>query len=193
MFYYSVPLLQMLHISTKIAHMAYLRNNFDKSLQGLEYALAKIESQNYMENDELLELWGLVKNFLGQTLIQMGRHEEAIKALTEAFAIFKKFREEASEDGMILLNNLSCACSELKQYEQAEMYLKQAIEIAKAIKIEDISTYKINLGLLYFKQGLLDKTKDMCKTAWHIAKKHDNKEALNGADDCLEQLKKVLL
>lgn len=186
--------IRLLHISTKIAHISYLKNDLDKALLGFEYVLGKIETRDFKNDENLLELWGLVKNFLGQAYISLRRHTEAKEALLDALKVFQQFKDEASEDGMVLLNNLSCACTELKEYEIAEQYLQRAITIAKEMKPEfvDVAPYHVNLGMLYMKQKLIEKAQKSCKYAWQIAKKYENKEAIDGADHCLDQVKKVL-
>jgi len=184
--------IRLLHISTKIAHIAYLQNDLEKAMLGFGYVLEKIEKKDYLNDDNLYELWGLVKNFLGQVLISLKQHEKARQALLDAMKIFKKFKEEVSEDGMILLNNLSVCHAELKEFASAEKYLLRAIEIAKELKIEDISPYQVNLGMLYFKQKLIEKAQTSCRFAWLVAKKFENKDALAGAEKCLDQVKTVL-
>ena len=183
---------RLLHISTKIAHIAYLKNDFEKALLGFGFVLEKIEMRDYLNDENLFELWGLTKNFLGQVLISTKEFEKAKLALLDAQKIFVKFKAEASEDGMILLNNLSVCHAELKEFEKAEQYLKQAIEIAKQLKLEDISPYKINLGMLYIKQKLIEKAQEACKAGWLLAIKHNNKEAIGGAEKCLDQVKNAL-
>lgn len=184
--------IRLLHISTKIAHIAYLRNDLEKAMLGFQYVLERIEKKDYLNDENLYELWGLVKNFLGQALIAMKDHEKAKQALLDAQKIFIKFKEEVSEDGMILLNNLSVCYAELNEFEKAESCLQRAIEIAKELKLDDISPYQINLGMLYVKQKLIEKAHVACRAAWQIARKHENQEALDGAERCFEQVKKAL-
>lgn len=185
--------IRLLHISTKIAHISYLQNDFDKAMLGFRYVLEKIESRDFMTDDNYYELWGMVKNFIGQALISQKDFERAKQALLDAQKVFVKFRDEASEDGIILLNNLSVCSAELKEFDQSEKYLKRAIEIAKELRIEDISPYQINLGMLYIKQRLIEKAQTSCKAAWQLANKYDNKEAKDGAEKCLDQVKKLLM
>lgn len=184
---------RILHISTKIAHIAYLKNDFEKALLGLKFVLERIEKRDYLKDDNLYELWGLSKNFLGQVLISTRDFEKAKKALLDAQKTFVKFRAEVSEDGMILLNNLSVCCAELKDFKSAEKYLQQAMKIAKELKFEDVSPYMINLGMLFFKQKLIEKAQESCKAAWLLAMKYNNKEAVQGAEKCMDQVKCALL
>lgn len=184
--------IRILHISTKIAHIAYLKNDLEKAMLGYDYVLERIEKRDFKKDDNYYELWGLVKNFLGQAYIALHQNEKARQALLDAQKIFIKYKEEQSEDGMVLLNNLSVVHAELKEFDKAEKFLLQAIEIAKELKLEDISPYQINLGMLYLKQKLVEKAQVQCRAAWQIAKKNENEEALAGADKCLDQVKAAL-
>lgn len=184
--------IRMLHISSKVAHIAYLQGKIDKAMIGYNYVLEKIQSRNYLEESNYHELYGIVKNLIGQAFIASKNFPEAKAAFLEAQKIFQKYKDEVTEDGMILLNNLSCACAELKEYSSAQDYLKQAIEIAKKIDIEDVSPYHINMGMLYFKQKLHEKAKTSCSNGWKMAKKHENKDAVEAAERCLDEVKKAM-
>lgn len=183
--------IRLLHISSKVAHIAYLQNNFDKALIGYQYVIEKIQKRDYLKEENYHELYGIVKNLIGQAFIAMNKYPEAKAALQEAHAIFKKYKDEISDDGVILLNNLSCVCAELKEYDSSLQYLNEAIKIAKKIEIEDLSPYHINLGMLYLKQKLLEKAKESCSFGWKMATKYENKEAVEAANRCLEQVKKA--
>lgn len=56
---------KMLHISSKIAHMAHLQQHFEKASQGFLWTLGKIEEKMKAAKDDedLVELWGLTKNW----------------------------------------------------------------------------------------------------------------------------------
>jgi tetratricopeptide repeat protein 19 len=184
--------IRLLHISSKIAHIAYLENNMDKALLGYQFVLEKIEKRDYMRESNYHELYGIVKNLIGQAYIALKRFPEAKAAFLEAQKIFQQYKDDKSEDAMILLNNLSCACAELKEYDSALRYLKETIELAKKIDIEDTSPYHINLGMLYLKQKLLDNAKSSCKNGWQLANKYKNTEAIQASERCLEQIKKAI-
>lgn len=64
-------------------------------MKDFEWTLQKIEAQrNYIENEDLLELWGLVKNLYAQTLMKAERFPEAKAAFLEALQVYKKFHDE---------------------------------------------------------------------------------------------------
>ena len=60
---------------------------------------------------------------------------------------------------MILLNNLLRVCAEFKENSSAQDYLKQAIDLAKIIELDDVSAFHINLGMSFFKKKAFDKAK----------------------------------
>lgn len=183
---------RILHISSKVAHIAYLQENMDKAMLGYNFVLEKIQSKDYLNDQNYHELYGVVKNLIGQAFIALKKFPEAKAAFLEAHAIFKKYKDELTEDGMILLNNLSCACAELKEYSSAQDYLKEAIKIADKIRIDDVSPYHVNMGMLYFKQKLFDKAKSSCSQGYKMAKEHENTESTQAAERCLDEVKKAM-
>lgn len=184
--------IRLLHISSKIAHIACMQENFEKAMIGYQYVIEKIQKRDYLKEENYHELYGIVKNLIGQAFIAMKKFPEAKKALEEAHVVFKKYKDELTDDGVILLNNLSCVCAELKEYDSSLQYLNEAIKIAKKIDIEDLSPYHINLGMLYIKQKLLEKAKTSCTMGWKMATKYENKEAIEAANRCLDQVKKAM-
>lgn len=48
--------IRLLHISTKIAHISYLQNDFDKAMLGFLYVLEKIEKRDFMTDDNYYEV-----------------------------------------------------------------------------------------------------------------------------------------
>jgi tetratricopeptide repeat protein 19 len=182
---------RVLHISAKCAHIAYLQNEMDKAMMGYNFVLDKIKERDYLNEANYHELYGIVKNLIGQAFIALKKFPEAKTAFLEAHTIFKKYKDEITEDGMILLNNLSCACAELREFASAQEYLKEAIEIAKKIDIDDVSPYHVNMGMLYFKQKIYEKAKTSCSQGYKMAKHHENKDATEAAERCLDEVKKA--
>lgn len=183
--------IRILHISSKVAHIAYQQENLEKAMLGYEFVLEKIRKRDYLNEQNYHELYGIVKNLIGQAYIALKKFPDAKAAFLEAQQIFKKYKDEATEDYMILLNNLSCTCAELKEYDSASYHLKEAIEIAKKIEIDDVSPYHINLGMLFLKEKLLEKAKSSCNLGWKLAKQYENKEATDAAERCLDEIKKA--
>lgn len=55
----------MLHINSKISHMAAVQGNLEKALLGFQWTMDKLESKRKVqpEDQDLLELWGLTKDW----------------------------------------------------------------------------------------------------------------------------------
>lgn len=184
--------IRILHISSKVAHIAYQQENMEKAMIGYEFVLDKIRKRDYLNEQHYHELFGIVKNLIGQAFIALKKFPDAKAAFLEAQQIFLKYKDESTEDYIILLNNLSCVYAELKEFDAASKYLKEAIEIAKKIDIDDLSPYHINLGMLSLKQKVLENAKSSCNLGWKIAKQYENKEAIAAAERCLDEVKKAM-
>lgn len=181
--------IKVLHISSKVAHIAQLEGQIDKALQGFNWTLLKLEEKlkQLPTDEEIRELWGLTKNWYGQTLMENQNYLEAKKHLLEAFAVFTEIHGKFNSEALTMLNNLSVACTYLDDITGARKFLDEALEIAKELPdAAETGMLKANLGLLYLKQGLLQQAKDACTFAWRFGKKMNHKDIVDQADNCLK-------
>lgn len=185
--------IKIIHMSGKIAQMAAVQNNLDKAFQGFEWTLSKIESNaQFKENSEMYELWGLVKNWHAQSLMQASRFQEAKKAFLEAYEVFLKFHDEVSDEGVQLMNNLGVVYTELNDFDLAEKFLLKAVDISAHIPdFADTGVYHANLGLVYFKRGLYERARQFCSHAWKWGRRNNSDESMTQATYCLDQIKKA--
>lgn len=185
--------IKIVHMSTKIAHMAASQNHIEKALQGYQWTLGKIESNlKFKEESELYELWGLTKNYYAQALMQAGRHQEAKLAFLDAYEVFLKFRDEVSDEGVQLLNNLGVVYTELNELDLAEKFLLKAVDVAKEIPdFADAGVYHANLGLVYFKKSLFERARQFCSHAWKFGRRNNSEVSMTQATYCLDQIKKA--
>lgn len=105
--------IKMLHISSKIAHIAQLQGHLDKAVQGFEWTIAKLEEslKKVEEDKEILELWGITKNWYAQLLMELKRFTEARDCFKQAYGAYTQIHGKLTEEGLTILNNLSVACS----------------------------------------------------------------------------------
>lgn len=107
--------IKMLHISSKVAHLAQLQGHLDKAAQGFEWTLAKLEEKLKQLGDEnskeIRELWGITKNWYAQLLMENKRFAEAKQAFLQAYEAYTEIHGLLTEEGLTILNNLSVACS----------------------------------------------------------------------------------
>ncbi|XP_059615069.1 tetratricopeptide repeat protein 19 homolog, mitochondrial [Phlebotomus argentipes] len=189
--------IKMLHISSKIAHMAGLQGNFEKAKQGFEWTLQKLEEKLKIreieeELKDVRELWGMTKNWYGQTLLELNKVEEAKQCFLAAWEVFNEFHDQLNEDALMLLNNLGVVCMRLGETSAAEDYLRKAITVSKEIPdFVEVNVFRANLGLVYLQQGLLQRATDICSLSWRLSKKAENDRALEQAEYCLDQIKKL--
>lgn len=184
--------IKMLHISSKIAHIAQLQGHLDKAVQGFEWTLAKLEEnlKKVGEDKEILELWGITKNWYAQLLMDLKRFTEARDCFKQAYDAYTQIHGKLTEEGLTILNNLSVACSNLEDYASAEKYLKEAISLASQLPdLTEEGVYRANLGLLYLQQGLINQAKEFCTFAWRYGKQHSHEDTVIQANYCLEQIK----
>lgn len=185
---------KMLHISAKIAHLCHFQGNLDKASQGFQWTLEKLgeKVQRFKDDTDLRELYGLTKNWYGQLLMDKALFLEAKKLFAEAYEIYVEIHGEKTEEGIMMLNNLSVACTELKDLVSAIEYLKRAIQLTHELpQMTEVGIFHANLGLLYLKQGLVNEATEACKFGRRIGLKLRNNDAVTQADYCIEQLKKV--
>lgn len=105
--------IKMLHISSKIAHIAQLQGHLDKAMLGFEWTIAKLEEnlKRVGEDKEILELWGITKNWYAQMLMEAKRFAEARNCFRQAYEAYTQIHGNLTEEGLTILNNLSVACS----------------------------------------------------------------------------------
>ncbi|XP_055544047.1 tetratricopeptide repeat protein 19 homolog, mitochondrial [Wyeomyia smithii] len=186
--------MKMLHISSKIAHLSQLQGHLDKAVQGFEWTLAKLEEKLKLvgEDSEIRELWGITKNWYAQLLMDMKRFAEAKSCFQQAYDAYTEIHGKLTEEGLMILNNLSVACSNLEDYATAEKYLLEAISLAAQIPdLTEAGIYRANLGLLYLQQGMLNQAKEFCSFAWKYGKHHKHEETVIQANYCLEQVRSM--
>lgn len=160
--------------------------------QGFIWTLEKIESKLSKEvNDDLLELWGLTKNYYAHLLMDCEEFANAKQYFTESYEIYTKIHGEINEEAIMMLNNLAVVCLQLNETNTAEELLKKAIEFAKKIpEMIGAGVLQANLGLVYLKRGTVEQAKNVCGLAWRIGKKYNDIDTLTQADYCLEEIKK---
>lgn len=186
--------IKMLHISAKIAHICHFTDQLDKAMQGFEWTLEKLkEKLKKIENDEeLLELYGLTQNWYAQLLMDKNLFKMAREHLEEAYKIYSEIHGEKTVEGIMMLNNLSVACSEMDDVAGAIETLKKVIELAKEIpKLGEIGIFHANLGLMYLRQSLINEATAACKYGHGLGLQMKNEDAIKQATYCLERIKKL--
>ncbi|XP_034119700.1 tetratricopeptide repeat protein 19 homolog, mitochondrial isoform X1 [Drosophila sulfurigaster albostrigata] len=186
---------KILHISSKIAHMSQLQGELEKSFQGFTWTLQRLAKlvQSMPEDNDILELYGLTKNWFGQLLMKQGKYDEARKLFKEALDILIGVYGTLNDASVTILNNISVAYVNLEQYAEARETLLQALSMAKELKdTAQEGIIQANLGLVYLREGLLKEAENFCKLAWKTGKKQENADAIEQAEYCLNEIKSCM-
>lgn len=183
---------KILHISSKIAHMAQLQGDLEKAHQGFVWTLQRLTKlvKAMPQDKDLQELCGLTKNWFGQLLMKQGKYEEAKNLFEEAYNCLLDVYGAVNDASVTILNNISVAYVNLENYAEARKNLLRAMDIAKELKdVTQEGILQANLGLVYLHEGLLQQAQDACKLAWQMGKKNKNHDALEQAEYCLNEIK----
>lgn len=183
---------KILHISSKIAHMSQLQGEFEKSFQGFTWTLHRLAKlvKSLPEDNDVLELYGLTKNWFGQLLMKQGKYEEAKNLFKEALDILMGVYGTLNDASVTILNNISVAYVNLENYAEAKKTLLHALAVAKELKDDtQEGIIQANLGLVYLREGLLKEAENFCKLAWKTGKSHENADAIEQAEYCLNEIK----
>ncbi|KAH8297910.1 hypothetical protein KR018_000595 [Drosophila ironensis] len=192
--YYRRPL-QILHISSKIAHMSQLQGDLEKSFQGFTWTLQQLAKvlEKVPEDKDIQELYGLTKNWFGQLLMKQGNYAEARKLFQEAYDALLEVYGAATDAAITILNNISVAYVNLEKYAEARQTLLLAMDLAKELKdVSQEGILQANLGLVYLREGLMKEAENACRLAWKLGKQHENSDAVEQAEYCLDEIKATL-
>ncbi|EDW63694.1 tetratricopeptide repeat protein 19 homolog, mitochondrial isoform X1 [Drosophila virilis] len=186
---------KILHISSKIAHMSQLQGELEKSFQGFTWTLQRLAKlvQEMPQDSDILELYGLTKNWFGQLLMKQGKYAEAKNMFKEALAALVEVYGSLNDASVTILNNISVAYVNLENYAEAKETLLQALAIAKELKdATQEGVLQANLGLVYLREGLLAEAEKFCRLAWKIGKSQKNADAIEQAEYCLDEIKATI-
>ncbi|XP_017069974.2 tetratricopeptide repeat protein 19 homolog, mitochondrial isoform X1 [Drosophila eugracilis] len=186
---------KILHISSKIAHMSQLQGDLEKSFQGFTWTLQQLAKllEKMPEDKDILELYGLTKNWFGQLLMKQGKYLEAKNLFKEAFDTLIDVYGAVNDASVTILNNISVAYVNLEKYTEARETLLQAMELTKELKdATQEGILQANLGLVYLREGLMKQAENACRLAWKLGKQYQNPDAIEQAEYCLNEIKTTL-
>ncbi|XP_018569161.1 tetratricopeptide repeat protein 19 homolog, mitochondrial [Anoplophora glabripennis] len=181
--------LKVIHISLKLARICQLKANLENAEIGYKWCLDKIEKQKN-DNVDAQILYGVINDWYAQFLLDKGDISNSFKYLHEAYKVCSKVRGKDSEKSVLLLNDLGITSFRAEDMENAEKYLKEAVNAGN--KLEDKSHLGVvhaNLGLILLQKGIVAEAQKFCKEAWQLGRKYENNESIEQANYCLDQIK----
>ncbi|KAK9870404.1 hypothetical protein WA026_007973 [Henosepilachna vigintioctopunctata] len=181
--------LKVIHISLKLARICQLRAELDKADLGYQWCLEQIVKQK----DDTLDcqlLYGVIQDWYAQFLLDKGEANKALTHLKEAYQTCEKTLEANNEKSMLLLNDLGITSFRAGDVTGAIAYLNQGILVGN--KVDDqthIGVLHANLGLVLLHHGALKEAQKYCKEAWNLGRKNENRETIEQANYCFDQIK----
>lgn len=176
----------------KLARISQLKAEIERADLGYQWCLEHIEKQKNDSVDAQM-LYGVIQDWYAQFLLDIGDIPKAIVHLKEAYSVCKRTKGRNSEQSMLLLNDLGTTSFRAGDIDNAQGYLKEAIEIGNNIEDKShLGVIHANLGLILLEKGVAKEAEKYCKEAWKLGKKHENNESVDQANYCFDQIKLVL-
>lgn len=142
--------------------------------------------------------------------MKQGKYLEAKNLFKEAFDTLINVYGAVNDASVTILNNISVAyvnvgASILPKYlkhirlitagkvRRGKETLLEAMELTKELKdATQEGILQANLGLVYLREGLMSQAENACRLAWKLGKQHQNPDAVEQAEYCLNEIKTTL-
>ncbi|XP_025159453.1 tetratricopeptide repeat protein 19 homolog, mitochondrial isoform X2 [Harpegnathos saltator] len=161
--------MRVIHISLKMAYIFDQSGETKKAKLGYMFCLEHLQSHIEQNPEDIDAL-----SFLIVTLDCKTLHGD-------------KYKETVR-----LLHTLGYICYLQEKYDEAMNYLSAAVEIGKDLNIYDLGYMNVSLGYVFLQKGLYNEAKRLCQEGRKIADNHHDNDTLSYADNCLNQVKKLL-
>lgn len=186
----------VVEISLKLATIFNAQNNFTKAEQGFEFCIkttrSKVEKEGELCDKDTLALYGLSLDRQGQFLLGRGRLEEAESAFSTAVGVAKKVYGPDDEQTLVIRNSLATVLSLRGETIAAISLLSQLVEEAQTTDSQFLATFLINRGIVELRNGRGFAAEEDCGRAKQVAKSRRDKEAVQEADKCLEDILQLM-
>jgi|GEM_PF-4549258 len=155
-----------------------------------------MENLKYKINDEkdrsedTLMLWSMTLDMYGRFLLSQNRNKEALDCFSNAYTTFVEVNGKHHEQAVVLLNNLGTVSSIVGDLDKSVSYLKEAVDIGKAIPDNKVlGSLYVNLGQSFLLKKVFDEAEVACQEGKRLGRRFEDKETEVEADECLEQIK----
>ena len=172
--------------------MYHEEENYRLAEMGFQWCLQLLETHKDKNKDVHL-LNALANDWYGEHLLRIGRFDESAKHLKTAYDIVKEMKGDKNEEAMIILNDLGYAYFQMGQNDKALLYLKLSLSICLGLEDNDpfIDVIRANLGVIHLHNGFTNEATSLCFEAKSNAMRTGNSDAMEQANYCLEEIRKV--
>ncbi|XP_025159454.1 tetratricopeptide repeat protein 19 homolog, mitochondrial isoform X3 [Harpegnathos saltator] len=186
--------MRVIHISLKMAYIFDQSGETKKAKLGYMFCLEHLQShiEQNPEDIDALSFLIVTLDWYGQLLALQSEYSEAYDHLFHAYNISKTLHGDKYKETVRLLHTLGYICYLQEKYDEAMNYLSAAVEIGKDLNIYDLGYMNVSLGYVFLQKGLYNEAKRLCQEGRKIADNHHDNDTLSYADNCLNQVKKLL-
>ncbi|CAG2106427.1 unnamed protein product [Medioppia subpectinata] len=154
------PIVEM---SIKLSHIYSITGDVDKSDIGFDFCLTEQTKRvdgfrhkccDDMTDEEInsMALMGMCYDYYSKHLSSIGHFDKAIDSLTKAIDICLNINGRTHSQTLVLYNDLSAIYVHKKDYENALVYMKKAIDGAVTTEDKHLAKYYTNLGFVYLQR-----------------------------------------
>ncbi|XP_015510846.1 tetratricopeptide repeat protein 19 homolog, mitochondrial isoform X1 [Neodiprion lecontei] len=187
--------IKVLHMSLKMAKIFEHQGDTGKAEHGYTFCLKHLQDKvdKGEEDEDVIVLWAMTMDWYARLLLSQSKHDKAFEYFLKAYEVSLKINGEKHEQTAVLLNDLGTISFMKGDNDGAIDYLTKATEIGKELpEMEELGSIHVNLGNVFIKKGLYDAAKKSCQEGWRLSKSRKNKESLVEANDCLDEINKLL-
>nr|CAD7438853.1 unnamed protein product [Timema bartmani] len=177
---------RVLHISYKMADIYKKMGDIEKAEQGFQFCTERLENKLRVSPDEdTTLLLAMTLDAHARLLLDMRRLDQAFTCYQRAYFLAGDTHEQTA----VLLNDLGTVSFLRGDHDTALMYLNRAVEVGSQ---QHLAAVYVNMGSLYLQKQMVDEAKRSCELGWSSANKHGDKEAMNEASLCLQEVKRLM-
>ncbi|XP_054157703.1 tetratricopeptide repeat protein 19, mitochondrial-like [Oppia nitens] len=188
----------LVEISIKLSHIYSNLSDFDKSQMGFDFSLSeqyqRVKSFVAKSVDELvseeinsLALLGMCYDYYAKHLSSIGNFDSAIDTYKKSLDICIKVNGRTHPQTLVLLNDMSATYVHKKDFANAVICLKRAIEGAIETDDENLAKYYLNIGSVYLLQLNKELALKWCQRSLSTTLTSKNKPIEDKARKCLTE------
>nr|CAD7432418.1 unnamed protein product [Timema monikensis] len=165
----------------------------------IKRSILLIQKEEFKKAEQMLHL--------ALKLAQQQQNDQAVTYIHDLMANLAYDTEDFSKAETLFVNVLQRLIASGAQqddnrvlhisYKMADIYKKMGnIEyLNRAVEVGDqqhLAAVYVNMGSLYLQKQMVDEAKRSCELGWSSANKHGDKEAMDEASLCLQEVKRLM-
>ncbi|XP_035435737.1 tetratricopeptide repeat protein 19 homolog, mitochondrial [Spodoptera frugiperda] len=184
---------RVIHLSVKLARVSHLKKDYSTAQLGYDWCIEKLNRLLETDpSDATQKLLAMAEDWYGRLFVDLNKCEEGLKLMKSSLNRMRLVPDMDKEEIVYQLNDIGTVCDSLGLSDDSITYFKEAIELAKSAKIEDVGTMYVNLGRAYINTQLLDAARKSCGYAWKLGVMSKNQDVKQEAELCIKQINNLV-